>query len=494
MQLQKFTKFFLLMLLVSNFNQQLFAMDLQLQRSLVTLKGSLENLLNMLSGPTGGMGKAELTEKQKQKLTNEIKSDLHSTFVLEQGIISKPWERMAQGNGDLEEDLKNLYDSFHVSERAAQSQLDVISKKWGLEPIKISEVQKEAAKKRKATTGAGAAGKLRLTEEHKNKLENRIRSDLDLIIKEDIKSLDSKSLARGNKELEKDLENLNEALGGSNPETVQSQLNILSSKWGLAKINFSDLIERAKKEYEARKASEEALAEEELLQEQIKRMQREQDEMKRKIGQSGEGKRSPKLNIPAENIRNLDSDDLKIKMGFIEDNWEICFRALQSVSEGLNRFEMAINLNLEVKKAYKGLKKEVNRLLEQFKSLSEVVNDLTQYGIDKRVQISKEDREIVYGYLTSMSKKLTSFYEFVNEYDDKNEGKMHEISWKGIYDPRMGRQKRSALNWYRTFIFDPISGQTLPYRVREGSTWKTNPCGKTQFNCWILQKAIDAYI
>lgn len=86
----------------------------------------------------------QATEKHngidKHTLIHEIRSDLYMVFVYEMGIISMPWKSMAQGNDDLEQDLKNLYSSFNKTPEETQKQLDEFCKKWQLPDIKIEDI------------------------------------------------------------------------------------------------------------------------------------------------------------------------------------------------------------------------------------------------------------------------------------------------------------------------------------------------------------------
>ena len=74
----------------------------------------------------------------KQQLVDQIKADLYKVFTQEMWIASKDFSGMAQGNTELENDLKDLYASFNVSEEAAQKKLEAFCKKWDLENIAIS--------------------------------------------------------------------------------------------------------------------------------------------------------------------------------------------------------------------------------------------------------------------------------------------------------------------------------------------------------------------
>ena len=72
----------------------------------------------------------------KAALTAAIKADIYKIFKQEMWVVSKDFTAMAQGNAELEQDLKDLYASFG-SEEAAQKKLDAFCSKWHLEKIKI---------------------------------------------------------------------------------------------------------------------------------------------------------------------------------------------------------------------------------------------------------------------------------------------------------------------------------------------------------------------
>ena len=74
---------------------------------------------------------------KKQELTDQLKADIYRVFTQEMWIVSKDFNAMAQGNAELEKDLKNLYASF-VSKEDAQQKLDAFCKKWDLEKIDIA--------------------------------------------------------------------------------------------------------------------------------------------------------------------------------------------------------------------------------------------------------------------------------------------------------------------------------------------------------------------
>ena len=72
----------------------------------------------------------------KPALNASIKADIYKVFVQEMWIVSKDFSVMAQGNAELENDLKDLYASFG-SQEIAQKRLDAFCKKWDLEKIDI---------------------------------------------------------------------------------------------------------------------------------------------------------------------------------------------------------------------------------------------------------------------------------------------------------------------------------------------------------------------
>lgn len=77
------------------------------------------------------------TNIDKAALSTAIKADLYKVFTQEMWIASKDFSAMAQGNIELENDLKDLYASFNVSEEAAQKKLNELCEKWDLEKIQI---------------------------------------------------------------------------------------------------------------------------------------------------------------------------------------------------------------------------------------------------------------------------------------------------------------------------------------------------------------------
>jgi len=72
----------------------------------------------------------------KAALFAAIKADIYRVFTQEMWIASKDFTAMAQGNAQLEQDLKDLYASFG-SQEAAQNKLDAFCKKWQLDKIII---------------------------------------------------------------------------------------------------------------------------------------------------------------------------------------------------------------------------------------------------------------------------------------------------------------------------------------------------------------------
>ncbi len=72
----------------------------------------------------------------KAALFAAIKADIYRVFTQEMWISSKDFAAMAQGNTELENDLKDLYASFG-SQEVAQKKLNAFCKKSDLEKIGI---------------------------------------------------------------------------------------------------------------------------------------------------------------------------------------------------------------------------------------------------------------------------------------------------------------------------------------------------------------------
>lgn len=73
----------------------------------------------------------------KMALRSTINDDIYKVFTQEMWIASKDFNAMAQGNAELEKDLKDLYASF-ASQEIAQKKLNALCKKWQLEKIDIA--------------------------------------------------------------------------------------------------------------------------------------------------------------------------------------------------------------------------------------------------------------------------------------------------------------------------------------------------------------------
>lgn len=72
-------------------------------------------------------------------LISEIKNVIYNVFFYEMAILSIGDYKVAQGNADLEKDLKDLYMSFNVGTEKAQAKIDAFCKKWKLGRIKIED-------------------------------------------------------------------------------------------------------------------------------------------------------------------------------------------------------------------------------------------------------------------------------------------------------------------------------------------------------------------
>lgn len=78
----------------------------------------------------------------KEKLVNQIKSDLYTMYILEMAIVKINSKSMAQGKKKLKKDLETLYyqDFKNTNHKEVQQKLDTFCKTWKLDSIRVRDV------------------------------------------------------------------------------------------------------------------------------------------------------------------------------------------------------------------------------------------------------------------------------------------------------------------------------------------------------------------
>ena len=92
---------------------------------------------NPIAKMAGGAALIGAGAIDKQKLTDCIKGDIYTIYIEEIAIVHKDWLSIAQGNAELERDLKELYQNFSSDIDSTQKKLNEFCQKWKLDAITI---------------------------------------------------------------------------------------------------------------------------------------------------------------------------------------------------------------------------------------------------------------------------------------------------------------------------------------------------------------------